>query len=226
MPPRSDAIDEETPAVHVPGGLRREMQLVGSHALKLFVPADPDRLLDDPAVIEANARDDRMPYWAWSWHAADLLLTALPELLNHVPPGGTVCEIGCGLGRVALAAAVLRPDCCVLAHDHDETAIRLLATNAAANGLKLDASVADWSAPVPADLVLAADVLYERRFHAPLLDRFARDLATGVSICVADPGRHEAGRFLTDAMAAGLPVDADDWQQGTGGLIRFAAKPT
>src|ERR1700751_56004 len=49
----------------------------GGQAVRLVRPADPDRMLDDPAVHDWNRRDDYMPYWAYLWPGAYLLAEAV-----------------------------------------------------------------------------------------------------------------------------------------------------
>jgi len=63
----------------------------------------------------------------------------------------------------------------VTATDWADDAIALVRENAAANGVELTAEVRDWREPWDErfDLVLAADVLYERRNVAPLVARLA-----------------------------------------------------
>lgn len=51
------------------------------------------------------------------------------------PPGSTLCDLGCGTGAIALALAVLHPDCSVIAVDVNERARHLCAANAARNNL-------------------------------------------------------------------------------------------
>ena len=46
---------------------------IGGRAIRVVRPGDPDRLLDDPAVLDWNRRDDYMPYWAYLWPGAYLL---------------------------------------------------------------------------------------------------------------------------------------------------------
>ncbi len=87
---------------------------IGGRAIRIVRPADPDRLLDDPAVLHWNRRDDYMPYWAYLWPGAYLLAeTLLKKVSGTVSPpekvSGTVLsfdtlEIGCGLGLAGLAA--------------------------------------------------------------------------------------------------------------------------
>ena len=76
-------------------------------------------------------------------------------------------------------------------------AIAHLHTNAAANGLAVDARVADWRAFAGRfDLALASDVLYERRNVEPLLA-----LLPGLAseVLLSEPGRPAAADFLVEA---------------------------
>ena len=92
----------------------------------LVRPAEPDRLLDDPAVHERNRRDDYMPYWAYLWPGAFLLADALAE-------GGPLVdqeclELGCGLGLAGLVA--LRQGAHVRFTDYDEVPLAFVAATA------------------------------------------------------------------------------------------------
>ena len=49
----------------------------GGYPVRVVRPADPDRLLDDPGVLDWNRRDDYMPYWAYLWPGAHLLAEAV-----------------------------------------------------------------------------------------------------------------------------------------------------
>jgi SAM-dependent methyltransferase len=69
--------------------------------------------------------------------------------------------------------------------------------------------VGDWRQPPafgPFDLILGADVLYERR-NAPAVAAFlARHLKPGAEAWIADPGRPQAGPFPALAEAVGLEL--------------------
>jgi predicted nicotinamide N-methyase len=77
-------------------------------------------------------------------------------------------------------------------------------------GRDIDTRLVDWSAfPVDLgrfDLVLASDVLYERR-HAPLVARAVmQSLAPDGVALVADPGRAALDEFLRECVALGARV--------------------
>jgi predicted nicotinamide N-methyase len=147
----------------------------------------PDALLDE----EAFARDEFLPYWAELWPAATALAAALPAVA-----GLRVVELGCGLGLPSLVAAARGAE--VTATDWAAEAVELLRENAARNGLRLHAEVRDWREPWPErfDLVLAADVLYERRNVAPVLERL-QELAPVAYVGLA--GRPYEAEFLRNA---------------------------
>ncbi|HZQ17045.1 MAG TPA: methyltransferase domain-containing protein [Gaiellaceae bacterium] len=170
--------------------LRDDSVRVGETELRLRRPASPDALIDE----EAFATDEFLPYWAELWPAALALADALPEVA-----GLRVCELGCGLGLPSLVAAARGAD--VTATDWAREAIVLLRANAERNGLVLRAEVRDWRERWGErfDLVLAADVLYERRNVEPLLERLA-ELAPAALVGLA--GRPYEAEFLRRAGAA------------------------
>ena len=87
-------------------------------------------------------------------------------------------ELGCGLGLPSLAAALAGGR--VLATDWSPQAIELLRDNAERNDAALETAIVDWQRPAPLverapwDLVLGADLLYERRNVEPLLELLPR----------------------------------------------------
>ena len=161
--------------------------------LHVLQPAEAAELPDDGAVEWAPIA----PYWAVLWRSG----VALARELDGEPLRGLrVVELGCGLGAPSLAAA--RAGAVVLATDEAPEALELVARSAQANGLQVETTLAGWAAPgellerAPFDLVLAADVLYERPAVAQLLALLPR-LAPGAWL--ADPGRPAAGAFMEQA---------------------------
>ncbi len=79
------------------------------------------------------------------------------ELLGELEPG-SLLDVGCGSGVLAIAAGKLGfgP---VVALDNDDTAVETTLANAAANGVAVDARLADGLAdPLPAAEVVVANV--------------------------------------------------------------------
>jgi predicted nicotinamide N-methyase len=136
-----------------------------------------------------------MPYWAELWPSGLALARALPD-----PAGLDVVELGCGLGIPALVAAARGAR--VTAVDWAVEAVELLRRNAARNGIRLEAVHEDWSSFAGSfDLVLAADLLYEERNGAALLDLLP---LLAPRVLLADPGRSTSRAFFAEAEA--------DWQ--------------
>ena len=169
-------------AVQLPGG-----------ELRLHQPREAAELPDDGAVEWAPLA----PYWAVLWRSG----VALARELDGAPlRGRRVVELGCGLALPSMAVA--RAGARVLATDESAEPLELVARNAGANGLRVETAVADWAQPEellqrgPFDLVLAADVLYERASVAPLLSLLPR---LAPEAWLADPGRPAAGAFLEQA---------------------------
>jgi predicted nicotinamide N-methyase len=175
----------------------------GGVTLLLERPVAPDELLDE----ERFAEDEFLPYWSELWPSG----LALAELVATLPLDGTrVLELGCGLGVPSLVAAARGAD--VTAGDWAPEALELLRANAARNGLPLEPVLFDWRGPTipggrPFPLVLAADVLYERRNVGPVLAALTRLVAQDGEALVADPGRAHTSVFLQEAAEAGFGVE-------------------
>lgn len=163
---------------------------LGGGELIIRQPAESAELPDDRGIEWAPIA----PYWSVLWRSGVALARELAELDLA---GSRTVEIGCGLGLSSLAAA--RSGARALATDLDPEALELVRASAALNDLELDTAVVDWERPEspalrgPLDLVLAADVLYERDAVAPLLSLFD---ALGAEVWLADPGRPAAAELL------------------------------
>jgi predicted nicotinamide N-methyase len=184
---------------------RRRRITLGHLALWIEHPVDPEALFDamDPAVF---AVDERIPYWAHIWPAG----VALGQLLARLDVRGRrVIELGGGMGLASLAAAAVGAD--VLITDIEPEALAFAQRNAAHNHLVLRTACGDWREPGwPSrfDLVIAADVLYERRNLSPLIARIPELLAPGGSLLLIDPGRGFTAPFRHGLAARGLEVES------------------
>lgn len=157
----------------------------GDFAATLVAPASPDELID---VSEFNA-DERLPYWAELWPSARALAA---ELLVLPPPKGRVLELGCGIALPSLALRWRGVD--VLASDYYPEALEFARANAERNRIAPPATLLlDWRHPPadlgPFDLLVAADVLYERRNADALATLIPRLAAPDGRVLLADPGR-------------------------------------
>ena len=161
--------------------------------LRLLRPREAAELPDSGPVEWAPVA----PYWAVLWRSGLALGT---ELDGAALVGRRVVELGCGLAVPSIVAA--RAGAVVLATDARAEALALVARNADANGVRVETAAVDWADPAelvrraPFDLVLAADVLYERASVARLLSLLPR---LGPEAWLADPGRPAAAAFLEQA---------------------------
>ena len=152
------------------------------------------RDFEDLLTEEAFEREELLPYWAHLWGSAVALARALGRELSS---GYHVLELGCGLGLPSIAAA--RAGARVTASDWSPPAVEATAANAARNGVGLETLLADWDKPEPLverapwDLVIAADVLYERKKVPTLLALLPR---LSSSVLLAEPGRAPSEAFF------------------------------
>jgi predicted nicotinamide N-methyase len=164
-----------------------------SGELHLLQPEQSAALPDAGAVEWAPIA----PYWSVLWRSGVALAR---ELDGRALRGARVVELGCGLAAPSIVAA--RAGATVLATDACPEALVLGTRNARANGVLIETATVDWAHPealvehAPFDLVLAADVLYERASVASLLGLLPR---LAPQALIADPGRPAADAFLEQA---------------------------
>lgn len=166
---------------------------INGRQLDLHAPFERfDDLVDDAL----DTRRGDFPWWAMVWPAA----LALAEHLDEPRPGaGRVIELGCGLGLPGLTAAQLGYE--VTVTDNEPRALELVRKSARANGLELAGSrPLDWTRPgpqgVPLDLVIGADILYDRGLFEALFQLLPRLLARDGSALLSDPRREGVAAFL------------------------------
>ena len=184
-----------TPEALVRGaGTRAAVPFVGE--ITLLMPDAPSDLWD---IWSTSGRDDP-PFWAYPWAGGQALARYVldnPETVR----GRRVLDVASGSGLVAIAAAKAGA-AGVVAGDIDPVAVAAIAVNAAANGVSVSARVFDLATGAMDDptgteagteagtqVVLAADVFYQRELAAVAL-AFLREAATaGAQVLAADPGR-------------------------------------
>ena len=129
------------------------------------------------------------PFWAFAWAGGQALARYLLDHPEEVA-GKRVVDFATGSGIVAIAA-MKAGAAQVVAADIDVFCAAAVALNAAANAVVVDFTDRDLlnSAPPEAELILAADICYEK----PLADRVMAWLAQardrGTRVLVGDPGR-------------------------------------
>jgi predicted nicotinamide N-methyase len=148
-----------------------------------------DNLLDAISEEEFN-QDERMPYWADIWPSSIALSEYVLENQNEFT-GKKILELGCGLGLVGIVLTSI--GCDVLFTDYDFHALRFTQENFYRN-FERPASVQllDWRDPGKSqnfDIIVAADIIYEKRWLEPVLNVLERKMAISGQAYIADPDR-------------------------------------
>ena len=190
------------------GPVRKSLVRAGGKWIHLVRPADPDQLLDDPAIAAWNQRNDYMPYWAYLWPGSFLLADAI--VAGRWPARTTTLELGCGLGLPGLVA--LSMGLAVEFTDYDRTPLGFVTQSAAANGFDpslYSVSLLDWRQPTADQfgLILGADITYERRLIPLVTAVIAAKLAPGGVALITDPNRTASEGFAAQLHDSGLTAE-------------------
>jgi len=182
---------------------------VGGRSFSLYRVRDTNALLDS-LTSDDLANDDRFPYWAQLWDSS----VALADWCLSSPaiPGATILELGCGIGLSGIAAAVAGAT--VMMTDFDADALNCAQLNVVRNlspveRSRVEVSMLDWRFPHRTnryDLVLGADIVYERQMFRPLLDLLHSAVSGGGTIMLADPDRSVGRAFFAMAEDDGFTV--------------------
>jgi predicted nicotinamide N-methyase len=159
---------------------------------------DADGDAGHPGVSAAN-----WPLFGVVWPSGQMLAR---HMSTHAVGGLRILEVGCGL---ALASIVLsRQGADITVSDCHPMVPAFLAENMVLNELcDIDVIVGDWAAAAGEadgfDMVIGADVLYERDHFSMLstfIDHHARPTA---EVIIVDPGRGYAGKFSRQMQTLG-----------------------
>jgi predicted nicotinamide N-methyase len=202
------------------GPIVRERVRIDQRTFLLDRPDESDRTLDHPAIKEAFAADEYLPYWTDLWPAARMLAKVI--LRERWPPGLEALEVGCGLGLPGIAALAMGLH--VIFSDYDATALEFAAANARLNGFEQFRLLQlDWRFP-PADLrvpvILASDLLYELRHINPLVALIQRVLVPGGVCLLTDQDRLPSYNLKDALIGERLPFTTQILHAGAPGARR------
>ncbi|WP_313286532.1 class I SAM-dependent methyltransferase [Stutzerimonas kunmingensis] len=160
--------DARLVAEPLPGTDLRLWLIDAANMDRAFSPEETRRILEEP------------PYWSFCWASGLVLARWLAERPEWVL-GKRVLDFGAGSGVAAIAAAKAGA-VEVVACDLDPLALAACQANAALNEVELRYSQDFFGEADRFDLIIVADVLYDRA-NLPLLDHF---LSRGREALVAD----------------------------------------
>jgi predicted nicotinamide N-methyase len=168
--------------------------------------ADPDRVLDQ--VAEQEDRLERLngrrtegdqlhlPYWAELWDSAlgigQLLVRRRAELASH-----TAMDLGCGMGLAGTVAA--RIGMHVLFADLEPPALLFAQLNSLPDAPRVRTRRLNWQTDRLAkrfDLILGADILYERKQWDFLEPFWRAHVTTDGTVLLGEPGRQTGELFI------------------------------
>jgi len=212
--PRITSTDRDVDAARLLARIQRryqtitQMHEIGAITLRFTRIKEPDRVLDE-AVAEEDLRerlggrnlpaeDLHLPYWAELWDSA----LGIAQFIERgrarpraTPPAAL--DLGCGMGLAGTVAAAVGMN--VLLVDLEPRALLFAALNTTPFRDRARTARLDWRRDRLAerfDLILGADVLYDRA-QWEYLDRFWRHhLRAGGEVLLGEPGRQTGVMFV------------------------------
>jgi predicted nicotinamide N-methyase len=178
--------------------------------------SDPDRVLDELAA-EADRRERltgrreqdehlHLPYWAELWDSAmGLGQFLVRKCVHRLGQGPSVLDLGCGMGLSGTVAAALGAR--VLFADLESPALLFAMLNSLPWRGRVRTRRLNWRTDrlhESFDLILGADILYERAQWDYLEPFWRTHLPPGSAVILGEPGRQTGDLFI-------------DWIKGRGG---------
>lgn len=142
------------------------------------------------------------PFWAFAWAGGQALARYILDNPDRVA-GRRVVDFASGSGLCAIAARMAGARH-VVASDLDSFAVAAIGMNATLNGFpgEIEATATDLlGASCQADLVLAADVFYERDLAGSVTRWLSRLQDEGCEVLIGDPGRTYLPKDRLDCLA-------------------------
>ncbi len=175
---------------------------IGDRTWQITCVTDQDALLDGVNEVEY------VPYGFLLWESAVALAGWLAERPDQVA-GKRVLELGAGVGLAGLMAQQLGAE--VWQTDHRADVLLLAQENSSQNNVALPhqfiADWRNWDHTVQYDLILGADILYERAMHQHLAPIFRTNLAPSGTLVLSDPSRPQALELIA-------ALENEGWQIG------------
>ncbi len=179
--------------------------------------ADPNRVLDEVAAEEdrrervgglRNAEPLHLPYWAELWDSAGGVAQHLVDQFPSGLSGKNVLDLGCGQGLTGCAAAAL--GAAVLFADLESPALLFARLNASRLSGRIRTRRLNWQTDhlvETFDLIIGADILYERSQWDFLEPFWRKHLRDGGTILLGEPGRPTGDAFIGWIVERGWMID-------------------
>lgn len=194
----TEFIENEAPLLHALPLVEVEVR-IGERMITLVCAKGED------AILEQSALFVEFPFGCLLWESAVGLAREL-ERQKETWAGTRVLELGAGIGLAGLVARA--NGATVTQTDHLPEGLALCRFNARKNGLESPAQFLadwrDWRSALHYDLILGADILYERKMHPALQSVFKAALSPGGTLLLADPCRPQALECLAE-------MERDGW---------------
>jgi predicted nicotinamide N-methyase len=198
---------------------------VGTELVELVTVRELERLLDRQRLLVDDSIEP--PYWALVWSGARV---AAEHLSRSGCVGKTVLDVGAGLGLVSIVAA--RLGALVTAVDRSPEAAAFLQASAHHAGLTIQVLLADVT-QLPRgktfDVVVAAELLYERDRFPELASALCGAVASRGELVIADAQRVDTSTFyrevtrlgMTEAFSSRVTMGEDHPEHVRLGAFRF-----
>lgn len=170
-----------------------------NRSLELVKVANMDELLDRITDV------DELPFWAEIWPAAIGLAVFMLQN-QEVFAGKHILELGAGAGLAGIAAKMT--GALVTQSDFIEAAFSFIRVNCLRNQVPVGKFLwADWrnfpDVPAQYDIIIGADILYEKTVHSDLVKVFQQVLKSDGTVYLSDPGRGFGRQFVSDLTVSG-----------------------
>ncbi|MDG5815392.1 methyltransferase domain-containing protein [Chitinispirillales bacterium ANBcel5] len=166
-------------------------------------PSNPTDVLET-ITDEQYEKDHFLPYWAETWPSSTVLFEYLTSTLKSSTI--KIIEPGCGLGHLSSVLASLGH--CVTAMDISPVGCKYALHNIRNNSSGGQVVCCDWrSLPFKkgyADLLVASDILYEKRWIKPVLSVVKNTVKKEGKALIADPCRTHWEDFKREASGKGF----------------------
>lgn len=154
----------------LPGARIEAQGLPGLETLRLYLLNEdyPQQALSGEAIQHLM---NNPLYWVFCWASGQVLASRLLNQPQWVR-GKRILDFGCGSGVVAIAAAMAGA-ASVIACDNDPDALAATASNARLNEVELELAADYGAVEGEIDMIIVADVLYDRS-NLPWLTEFSQ----------------------------------------------------